>query len=261
MELQYAKRTRLMNPIDDDMMKKMAEDLEFCQEVIWIATGNPDFKVISNHPQEYIKNLQGRSAILDILCVDEKNNYVLIEVQKSDDDNHVKRVRYNTSLITTNSTEPGKKFENITDIISIYISKNDFIGNGLPEDERRAVYHVDRVIRENGRILDNGITEIYVNAKVKDGSDAARLMAVFTENDTYDYDVCPKTSERKWYFKNTEKGASEVCTIVEEIVKEEAEKTARKFFLGSDDMEWAKEMFMPTLSEKELQEIYTSVRS
>ncbi|MBD5465966.1 MAG: hypothetical protein HDR22_09170, partial [Lachnospiraceae bacterium] len=30
----YAEKARLLNPIDDDFLKKMAEDILFCQEVI-----------------------------------------------------------------------------------------------------------------------------------------------------------------------------------------------------------------------------------
>lgn len=44
-------------------------------------------------------------------------------------------------------------------------------------------YHVERVIQETGEILDNGITEIYLNGKIKDGSAAAKLMRVFVEKD------------------------------------------------------------------------------
>ena len=261
MESKYAEKTVLMNPIDDDFMKKMAEDLEFCQEVIRIATGNENYTVISCHPQETVKNLQGRSVVLDILCKDENDKNILVEVQKKDDDNHVKRVRYNTSLVTANVTEPGEYFENIADIVSIYISVSDFIGKDVEEKKRSAVYHVDRIVRENGLLLENGVTEIYVNAAVKDGSDAAKLMTVFTENDAYDYDICPKTSNRKWQLKNTEKGVSQVCTIVEEIVKEEITETAEKYFAASDDIELAKDMFCPTLSEEEIMEIYRRVRS
>ena len=273
MESEYEKKAILMNPIDDDFLKKMAEDLEFCQEVIQIATNNRHYRVVSCHPQETVKNLQGRSVILDILCKDAEDKPILVEVQKKDDDHHVKRVRYNTSLITANITEPGERFENIKDIISIYISKNDFIGKHLEEKDRHAVYHVDRIVRENGLILDNGITEIYINAKIKDGSDASRLMEVFTENDAYDYAICPKTSMRKWYLKNTEKGVKEMCTIVEEIVKEAVEETerktkeettrelVRKYFLESDDIHLAKKMFIPTLSEEEILEIYNDIYS
>lgn len=38
------------------------------------------------------------------------------------------------------------------------------------------LYHVDRVVRENGKTVDNGFKEVYVNAKIKDGSEVPELM-------------------------------------------------------------------------------------
>lgn len=81
-------------------------------------------------PQNSIKNLQGRSVVLDALCILENGKECNVEVQKSNDDNHEKRVRYNTSCITANITEPGTKFELVPDVISIFISKFDIFGEG-----------------------------------------------------------------------------------------------------------------------------------
>lgn len=66
-------------------------------------------------PQNNIKNLQGRSVVLDALCMLENGEDCNVEVQKADDDNHARRVRYNTSCITANITEPGTKFEKVPD--------------------------------------------------------------------------------------------------------------------------------------------------
>ena len=66
---EYAAKVRKLNPIDDDFMRKMAEDIGFCQEIIRTIMGNPDLLVTEVKPQDYIKNLQGRSVILDAHCV------------------------------------------------------------------------------------------------------------------------------------------------------------------------------------------------
>lgn len=77
------------------------------------------------------------------------------------------------------------------------------------------MYHIDRVIRGTGKIVDNGFSEIYVNAEIDDKSDVARLMKVFTESDTYDDIRFPATSSRKRRFKMTEEGVSEMCEVIE----------------------------------------------
>lgn len=211
---QYAERAKRMNPIDDDFFKKMAEDVAFCEETIQTILDDKTIKVIDLKPQDFVKNLQGRSVVLDAHCVSEKDGHFSVEVQKSDDDNHQKRVRYNGACITANIMDTGSKFEKLPDVCSIYISKNDFFkGN-------HTVYHVERRIRETGEVLNNGFREVYVNAQVKDSSQVSQLMTIFTENDAYDYKKFPATSKRKGYFKKDEKGVGEMCAIMQEVKKE-----------------------------------------
>ena len=57
-----------LNIIDDTLFQKMAEDVGFCEELLSTVLGQ---KVIveSVVQQNSIKNLQGRSVILDALCI------------------------------------------------------------------------------------------------------------------------------------------------------------------------------------------------
>ena len=60
---------------------------------------------------------------------------------------------------------------------------------------------------ETGQIVEDGLTEIYANAVIDNGSKFSKLMKVFTENDTYNTDEFPVTSEIKARFKFDEGGA------------------------------------------------------
>ena len=222
-------KAKHMNPINDLFFRKMAENAEFCLETIWAATGDHSIRLDESKPQAVVTNLQGRGVILDVYCVDKFGKRILIEVQRADDDNHVFRVRYNTSVTTANITDPGSRFENIPRIMSIYISENDFIAKlakeqGIPAEEiearKRAVYHVDRIVRETGQILDDGIEEIYVNGKVKDGSEASEMMTIYTEDDAYDMDKFPAISKRKWMFKHDDKEVDEMGYSMQDIKNE-----------------------------------------
>ena len=210
----YAQRARLLNPIDDDFLKKMAEDILFCQEVIRTILEDDSLTVLESHAQHTIKNLQGRSVILDILCRSDTGKIMNVEVQKGNDVDHQKRARYHASCITANITDTGSRFQDIPDLCIIYISKSDFLGEG------KTVYHIDRIIRETGTIVENGLQEIYVNAANKDGSNTSKLMTVFTESDAYNDELFPVTSKRKRYFKEDEKGVAEMCAIMDEIREE-----------------------------------------
>lgn len=69
-------------------------------------------------------------------------------------------------------------------------------------------------------MMENGFTEVYANAKVKDGSAAAELMEVFTRDDAYS-DRFPVTSLSKHRYKETEEGQRVMCEIMERIAEEE----------------------------------------
>lgn len=198
-----------LNPIDDALFAKMAEDINFCQEILQVFLADKKLMVLDSNPQYMVKNLQGRSCILDLKCSIGSGEIVHVEVQKSDDDDHQKRVRYNASLLTTNIANPGDKFCNIPDIVSIFISRFDVFKSG------RAAYNVERIVKETGKIVYNGIREVYINAENYDKSDIADLMKVFVEDDVYEDKKFPVTSERKRRFKTTEEGVKEMCEIIE----------------------------------------------
>ena len=68
--------------------------------------------------------------------------------------------------------------------------------------------------------VDNGFSELYVNAEVQDDSDVARLMDIFTRHDAYDDEMFPITSKRKRLFKTTEEGVKEMCEVIEKYIAE-----------------------------------------
>lgn len=218
-----ARRTaEQLNVIDDILFRKMAEDKGFCEEVLSTIL-EKEIKVLEVTEQKDLRNLQGRSVILDALCRDKTGKCYNIEVQKPDNDDHQRRVRYNASCITTNFTKEGEKFLQIPDVIIVFISRFD------PFKKGKTMYHVDRVLRETGEVVENGFAEIYVNAAVKDGSDVSELMEVFTQKDKYDFEKFPLISARKKQFKVPEKGeAGGMCTIVEEFAKEYAKEEVAK---------------------------------
>ena len=82
-----------------------------------------------------------------------------------------------------------------------------------------ALYHIDRVVRETGKVVDNGFQEIYVNAMIKDGSEVSELMKIFVDDDVYN-NKFPKTSEGKHRYKETEGGLKVMCEIMEKIAEE-----------------------------------------
>ena len=206
-----------LNPIDDLMFRTMAEDKKFCEEILRVILEDEALTVLESTPQYAGTNPQGRSVILDAKCVLGDGRKIDIEVQKANDDDHQRRVRYNGAILTTNLTDPGEKFKEVPDVCVVFISKFDIFNGNLP------LYHVDRIIRETGEKVDNGFEEVYVNAKVKDGSDVSELMEVFVNDEAYN-NKFPITSGSKRRYKETEEGQQVMCEIMERIAKEEREE-------------------------------------
>ena len=153
----------------------------------------------------------------DAYCVDTENDNYDLEIQKKEDDDHQKRVRYNGSNMDTYIADKGIKFEEIPDSYVIFISKKDFFEKG------KTIYHIDRVLRETGDVVDNGFYEIYVNTEIDDKSDIAELMKIYSSPDLPENNKFPKTCAGIKNLKEG-KGRDSMCAIVEEY----AEKRARE---------------------------------
>ena len=153
-------------------------------------------------------NLYGRSVRLDALCTLRNGTKCNIEVQRADNDNHLKRVRFNASSITVKETNPGEHFRDILELYMVYISEFDFLKGG------KTIYHVDKVLRETGKVIDDGLHEIYVNTVIDDGSDISDLMACFMKKEVKNPKF-PALSAEVSRLKETEGGAQSVCAVME----------------------------------------------
>lgn len=206
-------RLRGLRLLDDDFMQKVFEDKACTELLLQIILKRADLKVLHVKGQQDIKNLQGRSIILDILAVDTDNKVYNIEIQRSDKGAAVKRARYNSSLIDSNVTEPGEKYENLCESYIIFITENDIMKEGLP------IYHVDRTVIETGKLFGDEAHIIYVNSQIHDESALGKLMYDFycTDAGKMNYEIL---ADRVRYFKEDEKGVATMSRVMEEMRNE-----------------------------------------
>lgn len=248
-----------LNIIDDTFFHKMVEDKGVCEEMIRTFLEDENIEVVQNMPQRYLRNTGARSVVLDVLCKDTESRLMNIEVQKADDDDHQKRVRYHAANIDTFMTEKGMKYNKIPDVYIIYICRFDVFGR------KKTAYHIDRTIRETGEVVENGIHEIYLNAKQDDGSDIADLLQ-YMMNTQGENRKFPRISKQVRYFKEEQEGVSAMCELVEEYAKERAEeaktelnkKTARELFRNGVSYEIVRKS-MTDLEKEVLDQIYAEV--
>ena len=211
-----------LNVIDDIFFHKMVEDIEVCEEILKILLNKPDLKVVQSQVQRFLRNVSAHSVILDVLCQDSQGDYFNVEVQKANNDNHQKRLRFNQANIDTSFVEKGITYEQLPDIYLIFISSFDIFNKG------RTIYHINRVIEETGTIVENGIHEIYANTAVDDKSDIAELMQYFKKS-TGEHKKFQKLCNRVKYYKESQEGVDEMCQLVEDYAKDYAEKYAKEY--------------------------------
>ena len=226
---EYLHRIQNLRLIDDNFMTKVFEDKECSEFLLQVILDRDDLTIREVHSQYGLNNIQGRSARLDILAVDEQNKAYNIEIQRNDCGAEVRRARYNSGLMDANITEPGDRYDQLYETYVIFITENDILKAGLP------IYHIERTIQETGMPFGDGAHIIYVNSQIKDDTKLGRLMQDFTCTNPDDMNY-PVLAQRVRYFKEDTKGVATMCRAFEEVREEgmraNALEAAKRLLLG-----------------------------
>lgn len=206
-----------LRPIDDVFFEVLAKNKEVCQEILRVILEDKDLIVTKVIVQSSESNLYGRGVRLDALCTLGNGELCNIEIQRSNNDNHLKRVRFNASMITVKESNSRMDFKDIKDVYIVYISEFDFLKGG------KTIYHIDKVVRETGVEVDDGLHEIFVNTVIDDGSDIAELMSCFIKKEFHNAKF-PKFSEEVKRLKETGGGAQAVCEVMEKYIDDAINK-------------------------------------
>lgn len=241
-----------LRPIDDVFFEVLANDVNFCQEMLQILLEDKDLIVTDVVVQSSERNLYGRSVRLDALCVLGNGKKCNVEVQRSDNDDHLRRVRFNAASIAVKDSQEGEKFEQIEDIIVVYISQFDIF------KADRVLYHVDSTIRETGDRVDDGLYRIFVNTEVKDGTTVSEYMECFLKKEVNNSKF-PAFTKRMNALKHEERGLDAVCEVMEKYEQKAAEKAVTKANVESikfmiTTLNVSKEQILQQYSEYEYRE-------
>ena len=229
-----------LRPIDNAFFPVLGQDPGVMEEILRVILNDNTLTVEKVIAEYTLPNLPGRGVRLDSFCETGDGHRINVEVQKADDDDHIRRCRYNAAGMTWKEAEKGTRFKDLPDVCVVYITEHDFLHGG------RTVYHVDKILRENGSIIDDGSSVIYVNTAVNDGSAISDLMRCFLQKTVNDPRF-PRLSKRVHQYKNTEKGAAEMCEELERYIDEITEEMQVKVVqLQASNIEKNK-----TISEKD----------
>ncbi len=213
-------RLQALRYMDDDFMTVcLADNFEGVELILRIVLRQDNIKIISVRTQEPMKNLQGRSAVLDVHAVDSANKEFDVEIQRSDAGAGVKRARYNSSLLDAHILKSGDDTEDIPDSYVIFITENDVMKGNQP------IYLVERyvTIGENKVLFGDGSHILYVNGNYRGNDEVGKLMHDFscTNPDDMNYEALAKTAR---YFKQDEEGVTVMCKMLEDMRNEAAQK-------------------------------------
>ena len=217
---QDLERLKLLRYMDDDFMTVcLADNFEGVELILQIVLGMEDIKIKSVRTQELMKNLQGRSAVLDVHAVDSTDKEFDVEIQRKDAGAGAKRARHNSSLLDAHILKSGDDTEDIPDSYVIFITENDVMQGDQP------IYLVERYVTIGKKkvLFGDGSHIIYVNGKYRGNDEIGKLMHDFscTNPDDMNYEVLAKKAR---YFKQDEKGVATMCKIMEDMRNEAAQQ-------------------------------------
>jgi hypothetical protein len=145
-----------------------------------------------------------------VFGMDEEGTCYNLEVQNKELSVLLKRSRYHSSLIDSNISYPGQKFENLKEIYIIFIVRKDYFR------KMKDMYQIERMNVDDAVIVDDKEHIIIVNGEYDGDDEIGRLMHDFqceNPDDMY-YEIL---RNRVRYFKEDERGRQEMCAIWEEI--------------------------------------------
>ena len=267
MHQQDLKRLKQLRYMDDTFMTVcLADNFEAVELILRIILEQKDITVRSVRTQELMKNLQGRSAILDVHAVDSTGREFDVEIQRSDAGAGAKRARHNSSLMDAHILKPGADTEEIPDSYVIFITENDVMNGG------QAVYPVERYVKIGRKKVSfgDGSHILYVNGKYRGDDEIGKLIHDLscTDPDDMNYEAL---AARARYYKKNEKGVAAMCKIMEDMRNEAAreaaiaaaQKSAREIaerMLRDGEMPLEKiARYVPTISLEELKKLEAEI--
>ena len=170
-----------------------------------------------------------------------------VEIQRRDEGADAHRARYNSSLLDANLTNPGDRYDALSETYVIFITERDVLKEGQP------IYHIDRYVRETGKPFEDGSHILYVNAQCRSDTPLGKLMHDFRCTDARDMNY-PVLAERVHYFKDNVKGATNMCRAVEQLVKDErVDERIDTIRALMENMKWSAEQAMAGMGIEEVE--------
>ena len=209
---------------DDDLMAMVFDDNKDATEfLLKIILKRNDIIIINVTGQRELKNpiVSGRNIRLDILAKDTLGKYYNVEVQKNPEGAHIRRARFNSSMMDARMLKEGQEFKELRDSYMVFFTQTDLFGHDIP------IYTINRHFEEIDDPFDDGSHIIYVNGSYKGTDPIGKLIHDFgckKSADMYSSELAKGVK----HFKE-EDGRKLMSEAVEKYAKAYAEKYAEQY--------------------------------
>ena len=224
--------------------KALDGNIPATQRMLRIMLNNDKIKVRKVSVQQWLQNLYGHSAQLDILAEDENGTQFNVEIQRNDEGASAKRARFYCGALDMHFLDTGEKYEALPEAYVIFITEHDVLKKGWP------LYNVQRCLIGNGEVFEDGSHVVYMNAACQDDTPLGRLMQDLNCKDPANMHY-KELADTVNYFKTTKEGEANMASVIEMYAKNQAEKVAAKVAEETAyqrNIEVAKEMLADNMS-------------
>ncbi len=213
-----------MSLFDDDLMSVVFDsNIEATELLLRIILKHDDIQVVSVVGQRELQSpvVGGRDIRLDILAKGSTGKQYNVEVQQKPEGAHIRRARFNSSMMDSRMLKAGQEFSELQDSYMVFITRTDIFGYGIP------IYTINRHFEETDELFDDGSHIVYVNGNYKGDDTIGRLMHDFGCKEAKDI-YYPVLAKGVRHFKE-EGGRERMCEAVEQYAKDYAEKYAKDY--------------------------------
>ena len=234
-----------MDLFDDDLMSMVFDaNIEATELLLKIILKKNDIIVVSVVGQREFQSpiVGGRNIRLDILAKDSAGKHYNVEVQKKPEGAHIRRARFNSSMMDSRMLKEGQEFSELQDSYMVFITQTDIFGYGIP------IYTINRHFEEIDDLFDDGSHIIYVNGNYKGDDEVGKLLHDFGCKESKDM-YYPELAKGVRHFKEEEGGRRIMCEAVERYAEQKAEKARLNNLLDNvrnlmESMKWSAEQAM-----------------
>lgn len=187
--------------------------------VLRLCTGIPDLTIVNSNIQQSLRNLFGKSSVLDFVAQDSGGKVYNIEVQNTDDKKFfgAKRARYYQSMMDASLVPSGIDYDELPEMYIIFITPF----NPLKEHGHHKIMYEKKSVLEDVN-WDNDVHEIYLNAEETDESQLSEMLQYFLTANPDDKRF-GALSEAVREQKGVKEEIVNMCKAVEDYAKERAE--------------------------------------